>query len=342
MSAVWSKVHIDLIGPLPESKKKNKYILTVIDAFSRFAFAVAIPDKKMFTVARAMVDNILSLIGCPDILYSDRGLEFSGHDFKEAVKLLGINQKFTTSFNPQSNGLCERYNKTLIEILRCLVYENPLSWDESLSLACLAYNSSYSQSIKECPYYVSFLRDPKLPFSELLGKKSDNLSVTDYVSELTKRASQVFKMCKSFSDNTMIKRNLKLNTDRKFKDIKVGDRVFVKINIRRHKFVPKFEGPFRVIAIKGSTVYVYSLASKKHRQVTMDKVRFVGDLSDEDAIIQAFPENEPTLDEDIVILSQTAEDPDTSGQGESRVSDVGLRQQQSASSGTRKSKRNVT
>ena len=149
-------------------------------------------------------------------------------------------------------------------------------------------------------------------------------------------------MCKSFSDNTMIKRNLKLNTDRKFKDIKVGDRVFVKINIRRHKFVPKFEGPFRVIAIKGSTVYVYSLASKKHRQVTMDKCRFVGDLSDEDAIIQAFPENEPSLDEDIVSLSQAAEDADTSGQGESRVSDVGLRQQQSASSGTRKSKRNVT
>ena len=72
----------------------------------------------------------------------------------------------------------------------------------------------------------------------------------------------------------------------------------------------------------------------------MDKVRFVGDLSDEDAIIQAFPENEPTLDEDIVILSQTAEDPDTSGQSESRVSDVGLelQQQRAASSRKRKSK----
>ena len=95
-------------------------------------------------------------------------------------------------------------------------------------MACLAYNSSYSQSIKECPYYVFFLRDPKLPFSELLGTKSDNLSVTDYVSELTKRTSQVFKICKSYSENTMVKRNVKLNIDRKFKDIKVGDRVFLK------------------------------------------------------------------------------------------------------------------
>ena len=99
---------MDLIGPLPESKKKNKYILTVIDAFSRFALCAPIPDKKMYTVARAMVDNVLSVIGCPEILYSDRGLEFTGCDFKEAVKFLGVTQNFTTSFNSQSNGLCER------------------------------------------------------------------------------------------------------------------------------------------------------------------------------------------------------------------------------------------
>ena len=131
---------MDLIGPLPESRKGNKYILTVIDSFSRFVRVVALPDKKMYTVARAMVNDVFSIVGTPDILYSDRGLEFTGKDFREAVKSLGISQKFTTSFNPQSNGLAERFNRSLVEILRCLVFEQPLSWDESTPLACLAYN----------------------------------------------------------------------------------------------------------------------------------------------------------------------------------------------------------
>ena len=187
------------------------------------------------------------------------------------------------------------------------------------------------------------MRDPKLPFSELLGTKSDNSSVTDYVTELAKRASQVFKICKSYSENTMVKRNVKQNIDRKFKDIKVGDRVFLKNNVRRHKFVPRYAGPFRVIAIKGSTVYCYSLASKKHRQVTMDKCRYAGDLSQDEALIQAFPEEEPPeIDEDNVGSSQIAAESDTSDQSESRVrntSDVGLRHQQPL---TRKSNRNVT
>ena len=68
---VWSRAHMDLVGPLPVSKKGNKYILTVVCAFSRFALTVAIPDKKMATVSRYMVNRILSVVGCPDVLYSD-------------------------------------------------------------------------------------------------------------------------------------------------------------------------------------------------------------------------------------------------------------------------------
>ena len=148
----------------------------------------------MYTVARSMVNEVFGVIGVPDILYSDRGLEFTGRDFKQAVKKLGVNQNFTTAFNPQSNGMAERFNRTLVEILRCLVWEQPLSWDESVPLACLAYNSSFCQAIKETPHYIFFLRDPKLPYKELLDTKVDNSEVTDYTSELTKRASDVFRI----------------------------------------------------------------------------------------------------------------------------------------------------
>ena len=111
----------------------------------------------------------------------------------------------------------------------------------------------------------------------------------------------------------MVKRNEKQNVDRKFKDITVGDRIFIKNNIRKHKFVQRFTGPFRVIGLKGSTVFCYSLASKKHKQVTMDKVRYVGDLFQDDTpnILQAFPEDEPVVDDEILDPSLVSEHPNT-------------------------------
>ena len=116
--------------------------------------------------------------------------------------------------------------------------------------------------------------------------------MTDYTSELTKRACDVFKICKLYSENQMIRRNAEKNTDRKFKDIKIGDRIFLKTNIRKHKFVPRFHGPFRVISVKGSTIYCYSLLSKKHKTVNMNKCRLASELSDEDAHMTAFPEDD--------------------------------------------------
>ena len=246
----------------------------------------------MYTIARTMVNKVFGVIGVPDILYSDRGLEFTGKDFKQSVKKLGVNQNFTTSFNPQSNGMAERFNRTLVEILRCLVFEQPLSWDESVPLACLAYNTSYCQAIKESPHYIFFLRDPRLPYKDILNTKVDNSEVTDFTSELNKRASDVFRICKLFSENQMIRRNSEKNIDRKFKDISVGDRIFLKTNIRRHKFVPRYHGPYRVIGVKGSTIYCYSLLSKKHKTVNMDKCRLASDLSEEDAHMTAFPEDD--------------------------------------------------
>ena len=165
--STWNRIHLDLIGPLPCTDRGHKYILTVIDAFSRFAIALPLADKKMETVARAMVTHVFAIFGCPKGVNTDRGLEFSGRSFKEIVKKLGIKQNFTTSWSPSSNGQIERYNKTITEILRCLTFKQPASWDLSLSLACMAYNHSFNQSISESPYYVMFLRDPILPYSEL-------------------------------------------------------------------------------------------------------------------------------------------------------------------------------
>ena len=90
----------------------------------------------------------------------------------------------------------------------------------------------------------------------------------------------------------------------------MGDRIFLKTNIRTNKFIPKFNGPFRVVGVKGTTVFCYSLLSKKHKKVDMGKCRLISELSEEDAKISAFPEDD-SVDDDSVD-EEEVDDVDTS------------------------------
>ena len=215
VSQVFESVHVDLIGPLTPTESGHKYILTVIDAFSRYGICIPLINKSMQSVARAFVDNVLTKFGICNI-FSGRGLEFTGSDFKKSVKDLGFSQRFTTSFNPQSNGLGERYNTSITEILRCLTYEQPNNWDKSLQLATLAYNTSYCQAIQETPYYIFFLRDPVLPIADLLKANSVDLNIKTYPQEMLQSAARAFRLCKQFSEKKINKRNIKAIMNREF------------------------------------------------------------------------------------------------------------------------------
>merc|ERR1712082_401153 len=79
VSTVWQRLHFDLIGPLPVTDRGNTYILTAIDAFSRYTIGIPIVDKKQETVARAVVTHVFSVLGVPSCVYTDRGKEFLNH-----------------------------------------------------------------------------------------------------------------------------------------------------------------------------------------------------------------------------------------------------------------------
>ena len=144
---------MDLIGPLPVSHNGYRYILTVIDVFTKFGVVSPLSDKSAITLARAFVNDVILLYGiCRDMI-SDQGFEFVSAIFKESVKMLGISQKFVTSYWPQPNGNIERTNQSLYKILRALTYRDPFEWDESLRLAFLAYNYSFHNSIEEKPFF---------------------------------------------------------------------------------------------------------------------------------------------------------------------------------------------
>lgn len=105
----FERLNIDFKGPLP-SNTRNRYLLTIIDEFSRFPFAFACPDVSANTVIKCLC-QLFCLFGMPSYLHSDRGAAFMSLELKTFLHEKGIATSRTTPYNPQGNGQVERLNE---------------------------------------------------------------------------------------------------------------------------------------------------------------------------------------------------------------------------------------
>ncbi len=140
-SGVWDLVCIDLWKAGVTSNKGNKYVLTVVDAFSKFAIPIAIPSKKEEVIARALLD-VISDKGPMKRLHSDQGREFCNKVLDELCKLLEIGKSRTTAYHPQGNGLAERIHQFYRSAITSFVNSSGTNWDEHLLPLKLAFRST--------------------------------------------------------------------------------------------------------------------------------------------------------------------------------------------------------
>ena len=120
----------------------NKYIMVVMDYFSIWPEAYAIRNQEATTVATTLIDNWISRFGVPVELHSDQGRNFESNLFQRVTEVLGIRKTRTTPLHPQSDGMVERFNRTMEEHLSKVVAEHQKDWDRHLPLFLLAYRSA--------------------------------------------------------------------------------------------------------------------------------------------------------------------------------------------------------
>ena len=118
-------VAVDILGPFPESPAGNSYILVVADYFTRYTEAYPIPNQEATTVANKLVEEFFFQFSPPERLHSDQGRKFESTIVTEVCKLLGIKKSRTTPYHPQSDGLVERFNRTLLDMLATAVNDHP-------------------------------------------------------------------------------------------------------------------------------------------------------------------------------------------------------------------------
>jgi len=162
------RIHVDLMSFPRVSARGNKYVLVITDAFTKYVELVPLPNKEALTVASAIFNRWICRFTVPRTILSDGGKEFVNSLTTELYQLLGIHRTTTSAIHPQTNAQCERFNRTCWGILRCLL-EDPDSedWEAVLPLVALVYNTSLHQATKNSPFFLTFVRHPRLPYFDV-------------------------------------------------------------------------------------------------------------------------------------------------------------------------------
>lgn len=130
VGAPMERVAIDILGPLPKTVDDNRYLLVLTDYFSRWAEAYPLPNQGTEEVAKAFVNQFISRFGVPRQLHTDKGSQFESKLFQDLGKRLGIDKTRTTAMHPQSDGMVERLNRTLEDVLSKFVSNHQRDWDQ--------------------------------------------------------------------------------------------------------------------------------------------------------------------------------------------------------------------
>jgi len=159
-------------------------------------------DQTSPTIAKLLVEQVIARHGVPSGLLSDRGTTFLSNLMLDVYKLMGIEKTNTTAYHPQTDGLVERFNRTLTDMLAKCVENNGKDWDQHLLYILFAYRSSLQHSAGESPFYLLYGRDPRLPIDEALGITTDQriINIGDYKEQLSHHFSVAWKLAQEGID----------------------------------------------------------------------------------------------------------------------------------------------
>jgi len=163
-TALWESISMDLITQLPETERGKTAIVVFVDRLSKMVRLVPVKtsiDAKEY--AHLFVREIFAKHGLPTSIVSDRDPRFTSEFFKQLCEILGIKQRMSTAFHPQTYGQTERMSRTLEEMLRTFVSPSLKDWDKHLPCREFAINNAFNESIRTTPFFMNYGRHTRSP-----------------------------------------------------------------------------------------------------------------------------------------------------------------------------------
>ena len=259
---------MDVLGPLPLSRLGNKYIIVFSDYFTRWVEAYPMIDQKAETIAQIFVEKIVFRYGVPRKLLTDQGTNFLSDLLNSISKIFEITRIHTSPYHPQTDGLVERFNRTLAGMLSTYTNKDQDDWDVHIPYCLFAYRNAPHATTGETPFYLMYLRHSGMPEDiKWIAPQAQYLDVPDYkitMMERMKTAWDKAGLTMKYQQETM-----KEEYDRKTKDHKfeIGDRVLIHHPFTEkglsHKLKRPYKGPYRVLQVTSTNLKLRSEQNKK-------------------------------------------------------------------------------
>lgn len=253
----FSHVHMDLVGPLPPSKG-YRYLLTVVDRFSRWPEAIPLSDMLAETVASAFCQVWVSRFGVPETISTDQGRQFESELFLELTKWLGTVRTRTTAYHPQANGLVERFHRTLKAAIMCV---DSAHWSEKLPLILLGLRTSIRED-SNCSVAEMVYGQPLRIPGEFFDHHTEQANRSDFVQSLR----QVVQHIKPMNNTRHSKQRVFIPSE-----LKTCKAVFVRVDTVKRPLQHPYEGPYEVIE-RGDKNMVLCIKGKKQR-ISIDRLK---------------------------------------------------------------------
>ena len=255
-----STIAID-VATLPRSRDGYRYLLVIVDLFSRYVELVPLKDQTADSVCSAVRSEWIHRHGPPQRIITDQGRNVDGQLMSQLCDSFGIEKRRSSPYHPEGDGLAERTIQTVKQILRCKLQDRQLEteqWPLILSEVRSNYNSLPNNSTKFEPNELMYGVRFRSPAGVSLGDPADTAEQTVgplvHSEETQFRLSQLHQRAAQNSSEARASSKLYYDRDKRESDIQPGDYVYLRRAVRNSSLDPLYDGPFLVIVRRGVNV----------------------------------------------------------------------------------------
>ena len=248
------RVAIDVLGPLPKTEGGNEYILIAQDYFTKWVEAFPLPNQQATTVAEVLVNQFFCRFGVPMELHSDQGRNFESIIFQEICKLLQITKNRTSPYHPESDGMVERFNRTLENGLTMFVNENQTDWDQHIPLFLMAYRTAVHETTKMTPSKMMLGREIRVPVDLWGGKPEEEIvhrNSTQYAQDFEDKLERVHVIARENLNKSSAAMKRRYDSKVCVSRFDEGAGVWLHCTMRKKgkspKIMKRWDGPYVVI-----------------------------------------------------------------------------------------------
>ena len=271
----WYTIGMDIMGPLPTTARQKRFLLIVVDYFTRWIELFPLKSTTSIEVSKILMNEVFSRYRLPKHIVSDNGPQFISNLFKNFCNTLRIKQNLTANYHPQSN-MTEQVNRTLKPLIAIYAQQQHNSWDEEIQKLAFAIRTAVNETTGETPAFMMFGRDLRGPLDVLIGETTEESRSTpihheliqQYKNNLINNLRCAYSVIQEHTEIEKIKQKEKYDQHTAQRQYNEGDLVWVaipKAQIRENsmggKLQPDYQGPCRLIKqLSSNTFTVHRLS----------------------------------------------------------------------------------